>query len=73
MSPASSNNWKAAKSILEKLEHRELISLVGELYRKNKENRVFIDARYTVGVNVSEIDEKSHQNIIIKICSIFCI
>ncbi|MFO7628037.1 MAG: hypothetical protein R6W06_00680 [Prochlorococcaceae cyanobacterium] len=38
--------WSNVKSAVSKLSNRELLSLVGELYRLSKQNQAFLHARY---------------------------
>jgi len=38
--------WSSVKAKLAALEAKELLSLVGDLYRLSKENQAFLDARF---------------------------
>ncbi len=39
-------NWPSIRGRLEQLQHKELITLINELYRLNRDNQQFISAKY---------------------------
>lgn len=44
--------WRTLKRRLSELQQEELIALIQDLYRANKDNQVFLHARFTLGVDV---------------------
>ncbi len=48
------SNWSQVKAVLAQQEHKDLLKLVGDLYRLSKDNRVFIESRFLAGEDALE-------------------
>ena len=46
---AKKPGWSQVKAVLAEQEHKELLKLIGDLYRLSKDNRVFIESRLLAG------------------------
>jgi hypothetical protein len=42
-------SWSKVKAVLAQKEPKELLKLIGDLYRLSKDNRVFIESRFLAG------------------------
>jgi len=42
-------NWSQVKAVLVDQESKELLKLIGDLYRLSKDNQVFIESRFLAG------------------------
>lgn len=47
--PTKKPGWSQVKAVLAQQEPKELLKLVGDLYRLSKDNRVFIESRFLAG------------------------
>ncbi len=51
---AKKPSWSQVKAILAQQEPKEVLKLVGDLYRLSKDNRVFIESRFLAGEDALE-------------------
>jgi len=51
---AKKPSWSQVKAILAQQEPKEVLKLVGDLYRLSKDNRVFIESRFLTGEDALE-------------------
>ncbi|UUX93312.1 hypothetical protein [Methanoplanus endosymbiosus] len=54
MAEKKKETWTDVKKIIAEKDKKELIKLIGDLYRLNKENKIFLHACYPTGVVSSE-------------------
>ena len=51
---AKKPGWSQVKAVLAEQEPKELLKLIGDLYRLSKDNRVFIESRFLAGEETLE-------------------
>jgi hypothetical protein len=51
--------WSDVKSKINRLDHKQLVSLVRDLYQFSRENQSFLHARFSVGIDPLEPYKKT--------------